>query len=85
MAKLIKKQNVVATVGAYEKDGEKKKMYRTIGEIVTMQGDDGQYQFMTLFHIPHTKISIWDPKEKDEAKKEVPVVSVDAPKGDIPF
>jgi len=85
MAKLIKKQNVVATVGAYEKDGEKKKLYRTIGEIVTMEGDDGQFQFMTLFQNPHTKISIWDPKEKDEAKKEVPVVQVDAPESDIPF
>jgi len=47
---LIKKENLVIVIGEYEKDGQTKKQYRTIGELVTMQGDDGQpYQFGKLW------------------------------------
>jgi len=47
---LIKKENIVIVIGEYEKDGQTKKQYRTIGEMVTMQGDDGQpYQFGKLW------------------------------------
>ena len=46
MSQFIKKENLTIVIGEYEKNGQTKKEYRTIGEIVTMQGDDGsQYQF----------------------------------------
>ena len=46
MGQVIKRENITIIIGEYQKDGETKKRYKTIGEIVTMQGDDGsQYQF----------------------------------------
>lgn len=46
MPQLIRKENMTIVTGTYIKDGVEKKRYRTIGEIVTMQGDDGStYQF----------------------------------------
>ena len=46
MGQLIKKENITISIGGYQKDGQTKQKYRTIGEIVTMQGDDGSvYQF----------------------------------------
>ena len=43
---LMKKENITIVIGEYQKDGETKKQYRTIGELITMMGDDGQpYQF----------------------------------------
>jgi hypothetical protein len=41
----VKKQNISIVVD--EKDG--KKYYKTIGEIVTMNGNDGEYQFIKLW------------------------------------
>ncbi len=50
MAQFIKKENLTISIGEYQKDGQNKKQWRTIGEIVTMQGDDGQpYQFFKLW------------------------------------
>ena len=50
MSNLLKKENITIVIGTYEKDGETKKQYRTIGELITMQGDDGQpYQFGKLW------------------------------------
>lgn len=47
MAQFIKKENLTISVGEYQDaQGNSKKQWRTIGELVTMQGDDGQpYQF----------------------------------------
>lgn len=46
MGQVIKRENITIIIGEYQKDGETKKRYKTIGEIVTMQGDDGSsYQF----------------------------------------
>ena len=46
----IKKENLTISVGEYEKDGVMKKQWKTIGEIITMSGDDGQpYQFFKLW------------------------------------
>lgn len=46
MANLIKKENITIVIGEYQKDGETKKRYKTIGELITMRGDDGsEYQF----------------------------------------
>lgn len=50
MAQFIKKENLTISIGEYEKDGQTKKQWRTIGEIITMQGDDGKpYQFFKLW------------------------------------
>ena len=46
MPRLIKKENIVISTGTYQKDGAEKHRYKTIGELLTMEGDDGsQYQF----------------------------------------
>ena len=46
----IKKENLTISIGEYEKDGAMKKQWKTIGEIITMSGDDGQpYQFFKLW------------------------------------
>jgi hypothetical protein len=50
MATFLKKQNLTISTGEYEKDGQIKKEWRTIGELITMQGDDGQpYQFFKMW------------------------------------
>lgn len=50
MATFIKKENLTISIGEYEKDGQTKKEWRTIGEIITMNGDDGKpYQFFKLW------------------------------------
>ena len=50
MAQFVKKENLTISIGEYEKDGQTKKQWRTIGEIVSMIGDDGQpYQFFKLW------------------------------------
>ena len=50
MSNFIKKENLTISIGEYEKEGQTKKQWRTIGELVTMQGDDGQpYQFFKLW------------------------------------
>ena len=46
MAQLIKKEKITIIIGTYQKDGQTKNKTRTIGELITMQGDDGStYQF----------------------------------------
>jgi len=50
MAQFVKKENLTISIGEYEKEGQTKKQWRTIGEIVSMIGDDGQpYQFFKLW------------------------------------
>jgi len=50
MSAFLKKENLVISTGEYQKEGQTKKEWRTIGEIITMQGDDGQpYQFFKMW------------------------------------
>lgn len=78
MAKFLKKQNIVITVGTYKnKQGEEKKRYRTVGELVTMQDDDGStYQFGEIFY-PNTKFSIYDSTDREQPKKAIPTIQQD--------
>ena len=46
---LIKKENLTISIGEYQKDGQTKQEWRTIGELITMQGNDGPYQFFKLW------------------------------------
>lgn len=81
MAKFIKKQNMTIVRGSYtNKKGEEKKLYQNIGEIVTMEGDDGgQYQFGEIF-FPNIKFKIYDIKPREESatkKATVPTIQQD--------
>jgi len=50
MSQFIKKQNLTISTGEYQKDGQTKKEWRTIGELITMKGDDGsEYQFFKMW------------------------------------
>lgn len=51
MATFIKKENLVIVTGQYnDQQGQQKNEYKTIGEIITMQGDDGSpYQFFRMW------------------------------------
>ena len=46
MAQLIKKENITIVIREYtDNQGQPKKVYKTVGELVTFMGDDGsQYQ-----------------------------------------
>jgi len=64
---LIKKENISIVIGTYEKDGETKKQFRTIGELITMQGDDGShYQFGKIWGAGGcTEIKIYPQEDKN--------------------
>jgi hypothetical protein len=51
MAQFIKKENLTISIGEYkDAQGNDKKQWRTIGEIISMMGDDGKpYQFFKLW------------------------------------
>ena len=50
MSQFVKKENMSIIIGTYEKDGKTKNQYKTVGELVTMIGDDGnQYQFWKMW------------------------------------
>jgi len=47
---LIKKENLTIVIGEYtDQQGQPKKQYKTIGELITMQGDTGPYQFFKMW------------------------------------
>ena len=49
---LIKKENLTIVIGEYtalHQQGQPKKQYKTIGELITMQGDTGPYQFFKMW------------------------------------
>lgn len=68
MANLLKKENISVIIGEYQNaQGETKKKYRTIGELVTMQGDDGStYQFGEIWG-PHgsTAFNIYSQEDRN--------------------
>ena len=69
MSQLIKKENITVIIGTYQKDGQEKKKYRTIGEMVTMQGDDGShYQFGEIWG-PHgvTSFNVYPQDDNQQA------------------
>ena len=52
MSNVLNKENIVIVVDTYKdrQTGQEKKVFKTIGELVTMQGNDGQpYQFGRLW------------------------------------
>ena len=89
--KFIKKQNLVIVLETYkDKEGNDKKKYQRIGELVTMEADDGrQYQFGEIFY-PKANFSVYDITEKEGTttkKAQVPTIQQDGSKEikDLPF
>ena len=74
MATLLKKENINVVIEVYQdrNTGQEKKKRRTIGEIVTMQGDDGSvFQFGEIWG-PHgsTKFDIYE--QQDNQQQQAP-------------
>jgi len=70
MGQVLKKENITVVTGTYQdrQTGQQKNRYRTIGELVTMQGDDGSvYQFGELWG-PHgvTKFNAYEQQEQGQ-------------------
>jgi len=69
MAQLIKKENITIVTGTYnDNQGNEKKRYKTIAELITMRGDDGnEYQFGEMWG-PHgvTKFNVYAQEDKNQ-------------------
>ena len=67
MAQLIKKENITIVTGTFtDNQGNEKKRYKTIAELITMKGDDGsEYQFGEIWG-PHgvTKFNVYAQEDK---------------------
>lgn len=69
--KVVKRSDLVVVVREYESQGEKKKVWKNIGELTTFQADDGSYfSKAELFHMPGVSISVFEQKPKEEKKAE---------------
>ena len=67
MSNLIKKENISIVIGTYtNNEGQEKKQFRTIGELITMKGDDGShYQFGKIWGAGGcTEIKIYPQEDK---------------------
>ncbi len=67
MATVLRRENLTISIGTYEKDGATKQRYKTIGELVTMQGDDGSvYQFGEMWGpTGSTKFNVYEQQDKN--------------------
>lgn len=79
MSQMIKRENITISIGSYEKDGQTKQRIKTIGEIVTMRGDDGsEYQFGDLWGATgSTKFKVraqqdWQQQQPPKQRQQVP-------------
>ena len=69
MATVFKRYDVTAVQREYEKDGVKKKVRKTIGEMTVFQGEDNGYFYkMNLFANPGLELDLYEQKPKEEAK-----------------
>ena len=68
MPQVIKRENITISIGEYQKGGQTKQRYKTIGELITMQGDDGStYQFGEMWGpTGSTKFNVYDQQEKQQ-------------------
>jgi len=72
MPQVIKKENITISIGEYEKDGQTKQRYKTIGELVTMQGDDGStYQFGEMWGpTGSTKFNVYEQQDRNATQSQ---------------
>ena len=66
MAQIIKKENISIVVDTYVKDGQQKNVYKTIGELVTYQNDDGSYSQFGRMWGPTgtTKFNVFEQRDR---------------------
>ena len=71
MPQVLKKENIVISIREYtdNQTGQSKKVYKTIGELVTMRGDDGStYQFGEMWGpTGSNKFNIYEQQERQAA------------------
>ena len=67
MAQVIKRENLTISTGEYQKDGQTKQRYRTIGELVSYQNDDGSVsQFGEMWGpTGSTKFNVYDQTDRN--------------------
>lgn len=67
---LIKKENLCVVVDTYtDQQGQEKNVYKAIGEIVTLQGNNGQFQKVNLFHMPGANISVFEQNKDGQTQQ----------------
>lgn len=67
MLTVVKKSDLCVVVRSYEKDGEKKNVYKTIGELTTFKDDEGKiFSNAEIYHMPGVKISVFEQKPKEQ-------------------
>lgn len=65
--KVVKRENMTVVIREYEKDGETKKVRKTIGERTTFQADDGSFFSKgELYHMPGAQIDFYEQEDKKD-------------------
>ena len=75
MAQLIKKENITIVIREYtDNQGQPKKVYKTVGELVTFMGDDGsQYQKGEMWGPSgSTSFSVFSQEERNQHQPQQP-------------
>lgn len=91
MSNVLKKQNISIVVSKYadKRTGEEKKQWKTVGELITMQGNNGEYQFGELWGPGGvTEFKVYDQKERDSAMQTAGAAPQDNDRSfsdDVPF
>jgi len=69
MGQVIKRENLTIVTGEYQQDGQTKKRYRTIGELVTFQNDDQSIsQFGEMWGpTGSTKFNVYEQQDRSQA------------------
>lgn len=67
MPQVLRRENLTISIGTYEKDGATKQRYKTIGELITMQGGDGSvYQFGEMWGpTGNTKFNVYEQQDQN--------------------
>ena len=82
---VVKKENMAIVIRTYtDQSGQEKKVFKTIGEITTFQGEKGTFQSAEIYTIPGARISIFS-QEKREALKTSQKSEEQQPISSIPF
>lgn len=72
MGQVLNRENITISIGEYQKDGQTKQRYKTIGELVTYQNDDGsQSQFGEMWGpTGSTKFNVY--AKRDDSQQQAP-------------
>jgi len=83
---VVKRENLTVVTRTYtDKQGQEKKVWKTIGEITTFEGDDGsKFQSAELYTMPGVRISVFEQKEKG-TQETAPQPKQNDPIDDLPF